>query len=53
MDFEGSLRHYQKEGLGWLSFLERLGLGGCLADDMGLGKNHSGACAFGAKTTCA
>lgn len=36
--FQGSLRHYQKEGLGWLSFLERLGLGGCLADDMGLGK---------------
>ena len=36
--FDGSLRHYQKEGLGWLSFLERLGLGGCLADDMGLGK---------------
>ena len=36
--FQGTLRHYQREGLGWLSFLERLGLGGCLADDMGLGK---------------
>ena len=36
--FEGTLRHYQREGLGWLSFLERMGLGGCLADDMGLGK---------------
>jgi superfamily II DNA or RNA helicase len=36
--FEGTLRHYQREGLGWLTFLERLGLGGCLADDMGLGK---------------
>jgi len=36
--FEGTLRHYQREGLGWLVFLERLGLGGCLADDMGLGK---------------
>jgi superfamily II DNA or RNA helicase len=36
--FAGTLRHYQREGLGWLSFLERLGLGGCLADDMGLGK---------------
>ena len=36
--FEGSLRPYQKEGLGWLEFLDRLGLGGCLADDMGLGK---------------
>jgi superfamily II DNA or RNA helicase len=36
--FEGTLRHYQREGLGWLVFLERMGLGGCLADDMGLGK---------------
>ena len=36
--FDGTLRHYQREGLGWLSFLERMGLGGCLADDMGLGK---------------
>jgi superfamily II DNA or RNA helicase len=36
--FHGTLRHYQREGLGWLSFLERMGLGGCLADDMGLGK---------------
>ena len=36
--FAGTLRHYQREGLGWLAFLERLGLGGCLADDMGLGK---------------
>ena len=36
--FQGTLRHYQREGLGWLVFLERMGLGGCLADDMGLGK---------------
>jgi superfamily II DNA or RNA helicase len=36
--FQGTLRHYQREGLGWLTFLERLGVGGCLADDMGLGK---------------
>ncbi len=36
--FQGTLRHYQREGLGWLMFLERMGLGGCLADDMGLGK---------------
>ena len=36
--FQGTLRHYQREGLGWLVFLESLGLGGCLADDMGLGK---------------
>jgi SNF2 family DNA or RNA helicase len=36
--FTGTLRHYQRQGLGWLAFLTRLGLGGCLADDMGLGK---------------
>ena len=37
-DFVGTLRDYQREGLGWLDFLRRFGLGGCLADDMGLGK---------------
>ncbi len=37
-DFVGELRPYQREGLGWLSFLERQHFGGCLADDMGLGK---------------
>jgi superfamily II DNA or RNA helicase len=36
--FQGELRPYQKDGLGWLHFLRRFGLGGCLADDMGLGK---------------
>jgi hypothetical protein len=36
--FRGTLRHYQREGLGWLRFLREFGLGGCLADDMGLGK---------------
>jgi len=36
--FVGTLRKYQKEGLGWLHFLNRFGFGGCLADDMGLGK---------------
>ncbi len=36
--FVGTLREYQKEGLGWLLFLKEIGLGGCLADDMGLGK---------------
>ena len=34
----GSLRPYQKVGVGWLYFLSSLGLGACLADDMGLGK---------------
>ncbi len=36
--FQGSLRPYQERGVAWLSFLERWGLGACLADDMGLGK---------------
>ncbi|MFL6207055.1 MAG: DEAD/DEAH box helicase [Acidimicrobiales bacterium] len=36
--FVGELRHYQAEALGWLGFLDAVGLGGCLALDMGLGK---------------
>ncbi len=36
--FRGELRPYQKEGLGWLDYLEEFGFGGVLADDMGLGK---------------
>ncbi|WP_315790106.1 DEAD/DEAH box helicase [Fischerella sp. JS2] len=37
-DFQGQLRPYQQRGVAWLTFLERWGLGACLADDMGLGK---------------
>ncbi len=36
--FQGELRGYQRDGLGWLHFLREFGFGGCLADDMGLGK---------------
>ncbi|MEO1209203.1 MAG: DEAD/DEAH box helicase [Cyanobacteria bacterium J06638_20] len=36
--FRGELRPYQERGVSWLSFLQRWGLGACLADDMGLGK---------------
>lgn len=36
--FRGELRPYQREGLGWLDYLQRFGFGGILADDMGLGK---------------
>src|SRR5438132_13348778 len=36
--FNGELRHYQAEARGWLGFLDRAGLGGCLAMDRGLGK---------------
>jgi superfamily II DNA or RNA helicase len=37
-EFNGELRPYQKDGLGWMNFLRQFGFGGCLADDMGLGK---------------
>jgi SNF2-related domain/Helicase conserved C-terminal domain len=36
--FQGQLRDYQREGLGWMHFLREFGFGGCLADDMGVGK---------------
>jgi hypothetical protein len=36
--FVGQLRDYQREGLGWMGFLSRFSFGGCLADDMGVGK---------------
>jgi superfamily II DNA or RNA helicase len=34
-----TLRDYQKHGLHWLNFLDDFKFGGCLADDMGLGKS--------------
>lgn len=37
-NFHGELRPYQVRGLSWMAFLDRVGLGPCLADDMGLGK---------------
>jgi hypothetical protein len=36
--FTATLRPYQRRGLAWLAFLDKLGVGACLADDMGLGK---------------
>lgn len=36
---QGNLRSYQLQGLQWLNFLDDLNFGGCLADDMGLGKS--------------
>jgi non-specific serine/threonine protein kinase len=36
--FQGELRPYQKFGYDWLHFLREYGFGGCLADDMGVGK---------------
>lgn len=38
-DLKGTLRDYQKQGLNWLNFLDDFDFGGCLADDMGLGKS--------------
>ena len=37
-EIKAELRHYQKEGVNWLNFLDEMGWGGVLADDMGLGK---------------
>jgi hypothetical protein len=34
-----TLRPYQIDGLSWLNFLDDFNFGGCLADDMGLGKS--------------
>ncbi|PYS92587.1 MAG: serine/threonine protein kinase [Acidobacteria bacterium] len=36
--FHGELRPYQKAGFDWLHFLREYNFGGCLADDMGVGK---------------
>ncbi len=37
-EIKAELRHYQKEGVNWLNFLDEMSWGGILADDMGLGK---------------
>ncbi len=39
-----SLRHYQEQGVDWLSFLREAELGAILADDMGLGKTLQTIC---------
>jgi hypothetical protein len=36
---QGSLRPYQQRGYAWLAMMDRVQLGACLADDMGLGKS--------------
>ncbi|HEY1024862.1 MAG TPA: DEAD/DEAH box helicase, partial [Sphingobacteriaceae bacterium] len=38
LNFNGTLRSYQKAGYNWFHFLRKFNFGGCLADDMGLGK---------------
>lgn len=37
-ELHGTLRPYQQIGVRWLHLLSGLGLGACLADDMGMGK---------------
>jgi superfamily II DNA or RNA helicase len=43
-DLNATLRHYQQDGVRWLSLLRHAGLGAVLADDMGLGKTLQAAC---------
>lgn len=40
-NLQADLRHYQKVGFEWLKVLNQYGLGGILADDMGLRKDHT------------
>jgi len=42
--FNGELREYQKKGFDWLYFLYKNRFGGCLADDMGIGKTIQTIC---------
>ena len=49
--FHGRLRPYQERGLAWLTFLGHLGLGACLADDMGLGKSPTTLALLAAERT--
>lgn len=42
--FNGQLRPYQKAGFDWLHFLREANFGGCLADDMGIGKTIQTLC---------
>jgi len=39
VELQGTLRPYQLRGLAWLAMMDRVRLGACLADDMGLGKS--------------
>jgi superfamily II DNA or RNA helicase len=49
-DLTATLRPYQVEGVSWLVFMSRAGLGAMLADDMGLGKTLQALCAAGSPT---
>ena len=47
---ESVLRPYQRQGVDWLVFLRKAGLGALLADDMGLGKTLQTICAIEGRT---
>jgi len=49
-ELEDVLRPYQRQGVDWLVFLRRAGLGALLADDMGLGKTLQALCAIDGRT---
>ncbi len=49
-DFTGTLRPYQRDGVGWLQARRDAGLGAVLADDMGLGKTVQALCAVRGRT---
>ena len=49
-ELEDVLRPYQRQGVDWLVFLRRAGLGALLADDMGLGKTLQALCAIEGRT---
>ncbi len=45
-DLRGELRPYQRHGVDWLCFMQKVELGTLLADDMGLGKTLQTLCAI-------
>jgi superfamily II DNA or RNA helicase len=49
-NLEEVLRPYQRQGVNWLTFLRKAGLGALLADDMGLGKTLQALCAIEGRT---
>jgi len=49
-DLKADLRPYQREGVAWLQFHGRAGIGALLADDMGLGKTLQALCALRGRT---
>ncbi|MEZ4282745.1 MAG: DEAD/DEAH box helicase [Myxococcota bacterium] len=49
-ELEAVLRPYQRQGIDWLVFMRRAGLGALLADDMGLGKTLQALAAIDGRT---